>query len=104
MIIYDLQNKQVVDAKLNRYGQSERRYAIEQLRTLKSKNKQRQDIIVADRGFPSLELFAELREMGFDYVIRYNGEQFLKETGQLISSQEDDLIIEISLREGNKRK
>jgi len=103
MILYDLQNKQVVDARLNQYGQSERRYAIEQLRSVKIKGKQREDIIVADRGFPSLELFVELREMGYEYVIRYNGEQFLKETGQLISSREDDLIIEISLRDGNKR-
>lgn len=103
MIIYDLQNKQVVDAKLNPYGQSERRYAIEQLKALKSKGKQGQDIIVADRGFPSLELFAELRKMGFDYVIRYSGEQFLKETGQLINSRENDLVIEISIREVNKR-
>jgi|WetSurMetagenome_2_1015567.scaffolds.fasta_scaffold155618_1 hypothetical protein len=102
-ILYDLQNKLVVDARLNQYGKSERFYAIEQLKALKSNCKQRQDIIVADRGFPSLELFAQLRKMGFDYVIRYNGEQFLKETGQIITSQEDDLIIEISLREGKKR-
>lgn len=103
-VVYDLLNKQVVDARLNKYGQSERSYAIEQLKAMKTKGKQRQDIIVADRGFPSLELFVELRQMGYEYVIRYNGEQFWKETEALITSREDEQIIEISLKEGKNRK
>jgi hypothetical protein len=102
-VLYDLQNKQVVDAKLNKYGSSERQYAIEQLRGMKERGKQRKDIIVADRGFPSLEMFVELRRMGYDYVIRYTGEQFLKETRVLIDSQNNDMFLKIPLRDGNKR-
>lgn len=102
-ILYDLQNKQVVDAVLNPYGKSERRYAIDQLRSMKERGGQLKDIIVADRGFPSLELFIELNKMGYDYVIRYNGGQFLRETVNLQQSNENDIIIEISVNRGNKR-
>lgn len=103
-VVYDLLNNQVIDSKLNKYGSSEREYAIEQFKNIKQNNKQRKDIIVADRGFPSLELFVELKRMGYDFVIRYNGEQFLRETSVLLNSQENDKIIEISLRKGSKRE
>jgi hypothetical protein len=102
-VVYDLLNNQAVDASLNKYGESERKYAIDQFRELKRRGKQRKDIVVADRGFPSLELFVEFKEMNYDFVIRYNGEYFLKETQVLVDGGKKDIEIEIDLRQGNKR-
>lgn len=102
-VLYDLENKLVVDGVLNPYGKSERKYAIEQLRGFKERGLQKKDIIVADRGFPSLELFIELEQMGYDFVIRYNGGQFLRETVEFEDSEDADQTIEVSVRYGKKR-
>lgn len=103
-VVYDLLNHLVIDAKLNRHSVSERGCAIEQLKKIKEDSKQKKDIIVADRGFPSLEMFIELEKTGYDFVIRYNGNNFLRETISLVNSSENDKTIEISLRYGNRSK
>ncbi len=104
VVVYDLLNELILDAKLNMYNSSERKSAIEQLKRIRKEGKQREDIIVSDRGFPSLELFNELLSEGYDFIIRYNGKEFLKETQALIESDKAEMEIEIPLREGNKRK
>ena len=102
-VVYDVLNNLSIDAQLNKYGESERKYAIEQFKKIRQDGKQRNDIILADRGFPSLELFVELIQIGYNFIIRYNGKNFLKETRELISSEEKDRIMEIPLGKGNKR-
>ncbi len=104
IVVYDLLNELVLDSELNMYNSSERKSAIEQLKRIRKEGKQRRDIIVSDRGFPSLELFNELLTEGYDFVIRYNGNEFLKETRPLIESDKEEMEIEIPLREGNKRR
>lgn len=103
-VVYDLQNELVLDSEMNRYNSCDRQSTISQLGRMKTKGQQRRDILVADRGFPSLELFCKLLEMGYDFVIRYNGQNFLKEAMALATSQKSELEIEISLWEGNQRK
>lgn len=103
-VVYDLLNDITIDAKLNKTGESERKYAIEQFKEMKENGRNMKDIVIADRGFPSLELLAEMGRIGNDYIIRYNGNQFLKETRLFTEMQEKDMIVEIPLRTGNKRK
>ena len=102
-VVYDVLNNLSIDAQLNKYGESERKYAIDQFKKICEDGKQKKDIILADRGFPSLELFVELNQLGYNFIIRYNGKNFLKETRDLINSQEKDRIIDVPLRKGNKR-
>lgn len=104
IVVYDLLNELVLDAELNMYNSSERKSAIEQLKRIRKQKKQRQDIIIADRGFPSLELFSELKMMNYDFIIRYNGKEFLKETQALIESNKEEMEIDIPLSQGNKRR
>ena len=99
IVVYDLLNELVIDAEMNIYNSSERTSAIKQLKRMKEEGKSRKDIIVADRGFPSLEVFSELLSMDYDFVLRYNGNNFLRETLVLTESKENDLEIEISLKE-----
>lgn len=103
-VVYDLLNHLVIDSKLNRHSVSERECALEQLKKIKEEGKQKKDILVADRGFPSLEMFIELEKMGYDFVIRYSGNNFLRETISLVNSSENDKTIEISLRSGSRRE
>lgn len=103
IVIYDLLNELVIDAEMNIYNSSERTSAIKQLKRMKEEGKARKDVIVADRGFPSLEVFSELLSMDYDFVIRYSGNNFLIETLVLTEGKENDLEIEISLKNVYKR-
>lgn len=104
VVVYDLQNELVIDSQLNIYNSSERKSAIEQLEKIRKQGKQKKDIIVADRGFPSLELFSQLKEMQYEFVIRYNGNEFLKETLPLVNGDKEEMEIEISLRNRTNQK
>ncbi len=104
VVLYDVLNEMVVDAELHKYGKSEREYLLKQLQRIKEEGKQKRDIIIADRGFPSLVLFVKLKQMNYDFVIRYNGEQFLKELKEFVTNEKEDMIIEVSLTGSQKRR
>lgn len=104
MVLYDILNGMVVDAELHKYGESERVYLMKQLERMKVSGKQYRDIIVADRGFPSLALFVKMQDNGYDFVIRYNGEHFLKEFTEFANSKRRDEILEIHLDSTEKRR
>jgi hypothetical protein len=101
--IYDVLNEIIVDSKLAKYGEDERSMLKEGAKRLIKGGKQRKDIIIADRGFPSLGVIFELAQNGFDFVIRYTGGHFLKETLEFAKGDERDVEIVIDLREIRKR-
>jgi len=103
VVVYDLLNELVIDAELNKYNSSERASAIKQLKRIKQKGQKRKDIIIADRGFPSLELFMEMILLGYHFVLRYNVRNFLRETLPLVESQNDELEIELDILNCNNR-
>ena len=103
LVVYDLLNEMTIDATLNKSTSSEREIAIERLAAIKKEKKQQKDIIVADRGYPSQELFAELIMMGYDFVIRYTGNAFIKETREFAKNKENETIIEMRIEECQKR-
>lgn len=104
VVVYDVLNEMIVDAELHKYGSSERAYLLKQLQRMEKEGKQKRDIIIADRGFPSLELFVKLKQMGYDFVIRYNGEQFLKELKAFVTNDKEDMIIEVSITGSHNRR
>jgi len=104
VVVYDVLNEMIVDAKLHKYGESEREYLQGQLKRIKKEGKQKRDIIITDRGFPSLALFVKLQQMGYDFIIRYNGEQFLKELKEFVKNEKEDMIINVSLTGSKNRR
>ena len=104
VVIYDVLNEMIVDAKLHKYGQTESVYLEDQLKSIKKEGKQKRDIIITDRGFPSLALFVKLKQMNIDFILRYNGEQFLKEFKELVNNEKDDMTIEVSLTGSANRR
>lgn len=103
-VIYDLLNKIVIDASLREYESSEKEIGIEQLIRIKEEGRQRRDIVVADRGYPSVELLVKLEDLGYDYVIRFTPSQFIKELRCLKNGKENDIEVELNLAEFNKRR
>jgi hypothetical protein len=104
VVIYDVLNEIIVDAKLHKYGQTESVYLENQLKRIKKEGKKKRDIIITDRGFPSLALFVKLKQMNIDFIMRYNGEQFLKEFKELVKNEKDDMVIEVSLSASDYRR
>lgn len=104
VVFYDVLNEMIVSAKLHKYGISERQYLLEQANQIQTDGKQKRDLIIADRGFPSLAVFVQLQQMGYDFLIRYNGEQFLKELKELVTNDDDDMVIEVTLDGSEKRR
>lgn len=102
--LHDVLNDIIVDSKLHRYGRNERDYLLEQLQQVRANGKQRKDIIIADRGYPSMEVFLKLKEMEYDFVIRYTGENFLREFTPFAKSRQNDTQVTIDLRSYLKRK
>lgn len=104
VVVYDVLNEMIVDAQLHKYGKTESVYLESQLKRIKKEGKQKRDIIIADRGFPSLVLFVKLQRMNYDFIIRYNGEQFLKELKEIVNNEKDDMVIEVSLTGTDNRR
>lgn len=96
--IYDVLNNIIIDSKLHPYGRSERAYLSEQLVAMRNEGKQKRDIIIADRGLPSLPLFARMKQSNYDFVFRYNGHQFLREVLEFARSSKTDMVVEVSLK------
>ncbi len=100
---YDVLNEIIVYSKLAKYGEDERSLLKVGAKRLIKDGKQMKDIIIADRGFPSLGVIFELAQNGFDFVIRYTGEHFLKETMYFAKSDDRDAVVVIDLKEIRKR-
>lgn len=100
---YDVLNEIIVESKLHKYGNSERKLLTDDARRFKASGKQRKDIIIADRGFPSIDVVYELVRNGYDFVIRYNGGAFLKESRFFNESPQTDVELTLDLREIRRR-
>ena len=93
--VYDVLNKVIIQSNLYNYMVSERVGMVKEMQQIKENGKQKRDIVIADRGFPSLAVFIELKKLGYDFVIRYNGEQFLKEFSEFPKSKDAETIVTI---------
>lgn len=65
-VLYDVVAKIPIDAVITTFSSNERTHAIE----LIEKHVRPGDIVLLDRGFPSRELIARLRELKVDFVVR----------------------------------
>jgi len=104
LMIYDVLNNMIVASKLYPCASSERSCLVDQIESMHREGKQRRDLIIADRGFPSLPLLARMKQAQADFLIRYNGEHFLREMNAFASSTKSEQIVEVSLREPGSRQ
>ena len=82
-IAYDVCNQLVLDASIDKYGTSEQSLAINHLDKLTPNT----DVLVFDRGYPSLAFAQDLDQKGFKFCFRLS--TAWKEAYQLLENQED---------------
>jgi len=94
---YDVLNQIVVNSYLERYETDERSLAEKHLTKIKELTPRVRDIILLDRGYPSLYLFAKMIDLRCDFVVRCNDTSFISEVKEFAQSDETDKIIEVDL-------
>lgn len=90
-VLYDVLNNIVIDATLKDKANGERVLAVSHLQhTIKD------DLIIFDRGYPSIELFSHIINSNVDFLIRIRRNSF-KQVAFLFDSNcsEDDITLEI---------
>jgi hypothetical protein len=96
-IAYDVLNKIAVNTYFERYETDERSLADKHLSKIKELTPAVRDIILMDRGYPSLYLFTRMLDLGLDFVVRCNDMSFIREIKEFALSEETDKIIEVDL-------
>lgn len=102
-ILYDVANKVVIDGIFNSIHSSEKFMAIEhldKLLELKKETKEKyNDLLIYDRGYPSVGLITYHNEHNLDFLIRVNTSSF-KAVREFSKSDKVDEIIEIEVTKG----
>lgn len=94
---YDVLNQLVVNTYLESYKTDERTLADHHLDKIRELTPGIKDIILMDRGYPSLYLFIKMMRLKYDFVMRCNDMSFIKEVKEFAQSNEIDKIIEVDL-------
>jgi hypothetical protein len=100
---YDVLNNITVNTYLERGDAAERTLFERHLEAIKQKTPGLRDIIIADRGYPSLYLFVKMLENGYNFVIRCSEKGFINEIKEFSKTSINDSIIEIGLDQGPRR-
>jgi len=99
-VLYDLENNIVLDGILGSHDSSERAMAsehIKRLQTYKKSHKEKyNDLVIFDRGYPSLGLMSYMNEENIDYLMRISSATF-REVIAFKESNENDAILEINI-------
>lgn len=99
-VLYDLENNIVMDGILNSYASSERAMAVEHIRALKKYKKSHKekykDLVIFDRGYPSIGLISYMNQECIDYLMRIQSSTF-KEIEVFKKSELNDAVLEIKI-------
>lgn len=92
--IFDLLNKITMKSQIANYKKSERKMAKEMIQELINDGV-KNDLILFDRGFPSIELFSFLIDNGIHFLMRASKNY----SNQIIEAKEEDQIITMRYHE-----
>jgi hypothetical protein len=93
-LAYDVLNEVILDGKLFSYNESEQSSALELVQSINTTDLQ--DILIFDRGFPSVRLISLLNRLGKKYIFRVS-KSFLKEVNEFTNSTDTDKTIAIDI-------
>lgn len=91
-VLYDVLNLTVPDAQIGSYGTSERELARKHL----DKVNKDTDLLLFDRGYPSLSFMFEMQAQGIQYLIRMREDWWL-EVRKMLASGETDKQVTFTL-------
>lgn len=100
---YDILNQMVVNTYLESYKTDERTLADQHLDKIRELTPGIKDIILMDRGYPSLYLFIKMMCLRYDFIVRCNDKSFIREVKEFAQSDETDKIIEVDLTTGQRK-
>ena len=100
---YDILNRIAVNTYLESYKTDERALADQHLEKIKELTPATRDIVLLDRGYPSLYLFIKMQRLRYDYIVRSNDTSFIKEVSEFARSEEADKIISVDLTTSQRR-
>jgi hypothetical protein len=99
-VLYDVLNLTVLDGQIDKYDQSEREMSRKHFEVVEPGK----DLLLFDRGYPSLGLMFEMQAKGIDYLIRMRDDWWLevrkmiaegvkdKEVTFILPANEEDLL------------
>jgi hypothetical protein len=96
-VLYDVLNLTVLDAQIDKYDQSEREMARKHFDVVEPGK----DLLLFDRGYPSLGLMFEMQSKGIDYLIRMREDWWL-EVRKMIADAEKDKEVTFTLSANEK--
>lgn len=96
-MLYDVLNFTTLDVELASYTTSEKELALRHLSYVQPGK----DLLLFDRGYPSLSFMFELQAKGIDYCIRMQDNWWL-EVRQMIAQNEKDKIVTFKLPNNHK--
>lgn len=102
--VYDVLNKIAINAYFDRYKSDERRIVDKHLNKLKELLHGVKDILIMDRGYPSLPLITTILASGYEFVMRCNGMNFIREIKNFALNNGTDVLIEVELTSKRRRK
>jgi hypothetical protein len=91
-MLYDVLNFTTLDACIDRYDVSETKLARQHLQQVEPGK----DLLILDRGYPSLALLFELQMQGIDYCIRMRDDWWL-EVRKMLAEGEKDKVVTFKL-------
>lgn len=100
---YDVLNNLSVNTYLARGDSSERTLMENHVEKIRQTTPHAKDLLIADRGYPSLYLFIKMMESGYDFVIRCSEKGFLNEVKTFAKSAESERLVTISLDKSIRR-
>jgi len=99
-VAYDVLNHIAINAYMDKYATSERLLADRHLEKIRELMPTSRDILLLDRGYPSVPLCAKMLVLGYNFVIRCNETGFLNEVKAFAQNGENDQLIEIDMMKG----
>jgi hypothetical protein len=103
--VYDVENKIVLSSLLGRYDDSEREHAIKNIDKLKGFNQgEVKDLILFDRGYPSVPLILYLNKVGIKYVIRAGTSFYEEVIGTKTQDENVEIVVTKERAKGFKKR
>lgn len=90
-LLFDVLAKIPIDAAITKFASNERTHALE----LIEKHLRPGDVVLLDRGFPSRELLARLRELKIDFVMRVKSKSTFKCVRAFIESRRLEGVVDL---------
>ena len=96
-VLYDVLNLTVLDAHIDKYDKSEREMARKHFELVEADK----DLVLFDRGYPSLGLMFEMQAKGINYLIRMREDWWL-EVRKMVSEGSKDKEVTFTLSANEK--